>query len=176
MPRQLRAVFPRFPFSYTPSLSPSSPHARIQHPRPLAALPPRPAVSSRAAARPADGWTPQRQALFIGNLAETGSVAEAARRVGMSRVAAYRLRRGPENGSFVHAWDAVAAVWQGDLQPARKVTFTELYRLAIEGPFHGAGCGAGNSSAHSASPAIPRRCAISGGSGASACVCAGGAQ
>ena len=46
----------------------------------------------------ADGWTPERQARFIGLLAETGSVAEAARRVGMGRESAWRLRAPGENG------------------------------------------------------------------------------
>ena len=57
----------------------------------------------------ADGWTPLKQADFLGALAETGSIAAAARRVGMTRESAYRLRdkRGAE--SFAAAWDDVAA-------------------------------------------------------------------
>lgn len=53
-----------------------------------------------------DGWTPVRQAEFIGELAETRSVAEAARRVGMTRKTAYRLRRRKWSASFCAAWDA----------------------------------------------------------------------
>lgn len=82
-----------------------------------------------------DGWTPQRQANFIGHLAETGSVAEAARRVGMSRVAAYRLRRCAEAESFAHAWDAVMAAWRGEEILPRKVTLAELSGHAFDGPF-----------------------------------------
>jgi molybdenum-dependent DNA-binding transcriptional regulator ModE len=54
----------------------------------------------------ADGWTPARQAAFLGALAETRSVSQAARRVGMARETAYRLRRRPEAASFAAAWDA----------------------------------------------------------------------
>ena len=48
----------------------------------------------------ADGWTPLRQAEFLGYLAETRSVAEAARRVNMARETAYRLRDRPGAESF----------------------------------------------------------------------------
>lgn len=54
----------------------------------------------------ADGWNPQRQAAFIGYLVETGSVLAAARRVGMGRESAYRLRRRPGAAGFAAAWDA----------------------------------------------------------------------
>jgi hypothetical protein len=84
----------------------------------------------------ADGWTPDRQARFIGYLAEAGSVAEAARRVGMSRMAAYRLRRRKGAESFAHAWDSIVAYWQGEELTARKVTPSELFERAHEGEFH----------------------------------------
>lgn len=84
----------------------------------------------------ADGWTAERQANFIGWLAETGSVAEAAQRVGMSRVAAYRLRRGPDAESFVHAWDTVLRLWRGEPAAPRKVTPGELFERAHDGEFH----------------------------------------
>jgi hypothetical protein len=76
-----------------------------------------------------------RQANFIGLLAETGSVAEAARRVGMSRMAAYRLRRCAGAASLAHAWDTVIAVWRGEEIQHRKVTRAELPGHAFEGPF-----------------------------------------
>lgn len=85
--------------------------------------------------RRAGGWTPQRQADFIGYLAETGSVAEAALRVGMSRMAAYRPRRHPDAGSLSHAWDAVMAAWQGEGTTPRMVTHEELVEHARKGPF-----------------------------------------
>ena len=83
----------------------------------------------------ADGWTPERQAGFIGLLAETGSVAEAARRVGMTRESAWRLRRRVGAESFAHAWDAIQALWRGAPMPQRKITLDELPDHAFEGPY-----------------------------------------
>lgn len=83
----------------------------------------------------ADGWTAQRQANFIGYLAETGCVAEAARRAGMSRMAAWRLRNRPGAESLAHAWDAVLAAWRGEGAAKRKVTPRELAGHAFDGPF-----------------------------------------
>jgi hypothetical protein len=86
-----------------------------------------------------DGWTVERQGRFIGLLAETGCVAEAARGVGMSRVAAYQLRARAGAESFVRAWDWVLAIraasHDGGPRP-RKRNFTpsELPEAAIEGP------------------------------------------
>lgn len=88
-----------------------------------------------------DGWTAERQARFIGLLAETGSVAAAAAAVGMSRMAAYRLRRRVGAASFAHAWDTIVAARSGlspdgpDFQK-RKVTADELAERAFEGAFH----------------------------------------
>ena len=80
-----------------------------------------------------DGWTPLRQAEFLGYLAETRSVAEAARRVNMARETAYRLRRLPGAESFHRAWDAAMGRGEGGLLPARKVTGYELYHRAFHG-------------------------------------------
>lgn len=78
----------------------------------------------------ADGWTPGRQLRFLVALASVRSVAEAARRVGMSRETAYRLRRHPEAVSFAAAWDAVA----GRRVAAKpKVTGTERLKGALGG-------------------------------------------
>jgi hypothetical protein len=74
-----------------------------------------------------NGWTPQRQADFLGYLAETGSVSAACARVGMSRNSAYRLRRKPRAESFAAAWDAALGA------PVRRVTITDLYFLAYRG-------------------------------------------
>jgi hypothetical protein len=84
----------------------------------------------------ADGWTPDRQARFIGMLAQTGTVAEAARHVGMARESAHRLRRKPGAESFAHAWDAIIAHHRGHQAPKRKITPTELAERAFEGEFH----------------------------------------
>lgn len=77
-----------------------------------------------------DGWTPQRQADFLGALAETGSVLAAARRVGMSRESAYRLRRREEAVSFAASWDAALG---RAVDPRRKVTADERARRAVDG-------------------------------------------
>ena len=85
----------------------------------------------------ADGWTLERQGRFIGLLAETGCVAAAARRVGMSRVAAYQLRAHAEAESFAHAWDRVvalrAAAGERAAMPRRKFTHLEQCVAGMEG-------------------------------------------
>ena len=81
-----------------------------------------------------DGWDAQRQGRFIGWLAQTGSVSEAAARVGRSRESAYRLRRRADAAGFAAAWDAALAGRSGNRIPARKVTPDDLPTLAFEGP------------------------------------------
>ena len=88
----------------------------------------------------ADGWTPVRQAEFIGMLAETGSVSAAAAFVGMARETAYRLRRKPEAAEFARAWDAalvVAGVRRPGEAPlerrSRKVTHAPTWRTIVDG-------------------------------------------
>ena len=58
-----------------------------------------------SASRRHDGWTAERQRLFIAALAEIGMVSAAAKAAGMSRKSAYALlkRAGPES-SFARAW------------------------------------------------------------------------
>jgi hypothetical protein len=51
-----------------------------------------------------DGWTPERRARFLDRLSDCGNVRTACARVGMSREAAYRLRRRDE--LFARGWDA----------------------------------------------------------------------
>ena len=53
-----------------------------------------------------DGWTPERQQLFMEALADYGSVRAAANSVGMTPESAYLLRRHPEAQSFRKAWEA----------------------------------------------------------------------
>jgi hypothetical protein len=76
-----------------------------------------------------DGWTPGRQSDFLGRLAETWSVAAAARHVGKSRESAYRLRDKPGAESFAAAWDSILA------QPraARMSTHELLWHRAFYG-------------------------------------------
>ncbi len=89
-----------------------------------------------------DGWTPVRQAMFIGYLAETRSVAEAARRVGRSRESAYRLRRKPGAEAFAAVWDMAlgqCGLFDGAREidkvtrAARKVTPELLWQHALSG-------------------------------------------
>ena len=56
------------------------------------------------ATRRHDGWTPARKAQFLEALAQDGNVRAACARVGMSREAAYRLRR--REALFARAWAA----------------------------------------------------------------------
>jgi hypothetical protein len=77
-----------------------------------------------------DGWTPARQARFLGALAETRSVLAAARKVGMARETAYRLRRRAGAESFAAAWDA-ALGWV--TLGRRKVTHEERVARALFG-------------------------------------------
>jgi hypothetical protein len=77
------------------------------------------------------GWTPRRQAMFLGLLVETRCVRRAAARVGMSRETAYRLRRKPGAASFAHAWDR--ALGRAATGTARKVTPEELRQRALDG-------------------------------------------
>ncbi len=82
-----------------------------------------------------DGWTPERQARFLGWLAQTGCVAQAAARAGMARETAYRLRRHAGAASFAHAWDAIMLIRAGTEAPSRKVTPDERWERAMAGPF-----------------------------------------
>ena len=87
-----------------------------------------PAVQRKRAATGKRGprWTRARQVDFLVALAETHSVAEAARRVGMSRQSAYRRRQRLREQPFGRAWDAAYA-------SARH----SLYRAALERAIEG---------------------------------------
>jgi hypothetical protein len=73
-----------------------------------------------------DGWTPRLQKEFIAALADTGSVTQAARAVGMSVTSCYRLRRAPSAESFARAWESA-------LEQASK----RLIDLAFDRAFNG---------------------------------------
>lgn len=81
----------------------------------------------------ADGWTPCRQAEFLGYLAETRCIRTAAERVGMSRESAYRLRRKPGAREFVAAWDAILGAPGA---PRAKVTLEGLFQRIRQGRYH----------------------------------------
>lgn len=53
-----------------------------------------------------DGWTPDRERLFLTTLAETGVVTDAARAAGMSRESAYARRNSAAGHAFALGWDA----------------------------------------------------------------------
>jgi len=77
-----------------------------------------------------DGWTIERQADFLGMLAECGSVIGACEGVGMSRRSAYRLRALPGAESFAAAWDAALGA------PLRKVTPPAPHFFECDRPVH----------------------------------------
>jgi len=53
-----------------------------------------------------DGWTPERQRLYVAALARWGSGRRAAAEVGMTEQSAARLRRRAEAASFARACEA----------------------------------------------------------------------
>ena len=59
-----------------------------------------------------DGWTPERQRRFIEALAAIGVVAAAARAVGRSATAAYKLRDRPGAAGLARAWDIAVQMGQ----------------------------------------------------------------
>ena len=79
-----------------------------------------------------DGWTPLRQAEFLGYLAETRCISKAVGQVGMSRDSAYQLRRKPGAEEFVAAWDAILGV---PTSPQPKITLETLFRRIEQGRY-----------------------------------------
>ena len=71
-----------------------------------------------------DGWTPARRLQFLESLAQDGNVRVACARVGLSREAAYRLRR--RDALFARAWAAAQL-------HAREIVGEVLGTRAIEG-------------------------------------------
>lgn len=52
-----------------------------------------------------DGWTAERQRIFLTALAESGCISIACHDAGMTARSAYRLRAHPDGASFARAWD-----------------------------------------------------------------------
>ena len=80
-----------------------------------------------------NGWSEARQRAFIAALATCGSVAAAAREVGMTPRSAYRLCDAPGADSFVRAWDraldlGIARLRGDSLQRALEGGFVPVYR------------------------------------------------
>lgn len=71
-----------------------------------------------------DGWTPARRTQFLDRLAADGSVSAACARIGMSREAAYQLRR--RDARFARAWSAALLL-------AREASAEVLGTRAIDG-------------------------------------------
>jgi len=57
-----------------------------------------------------DGWTAEKQIVFIETLSQTGIVTIAARAVGMSARSAYKLAARPDASTFAEAWDVAMAI------------------------------------------------------------------
>lgn len=53
-----------------------------------------------------DGWTAERQRIFLNTLADTGRITEAAEMADITPRSAYRLRNHPQGAAFAKAWDA----------------------------------------------------------------------
>jgi hypothetical protein len=66
-----------------------------------------------------DGWTPERQRVFIAWLTKGLRPGRAAERAGMSRKSAYALRSRPGGEGFAAAWDAAVAIASGGRAEAR---------------------------------------------------------
>jgi hypothetical protein len=73
-----------------------------------------------------DGWTAEKQRIFIRTLAETGLVTAAARAAGMSERSAHRLALREDAESFCSAWDAALRL------AARRGT-SKLFEYGLEG-------------------------------------------
>lgn len=73
-----------------------------------------------------DGWTGDKQRVFIRTLAETGLVTAAARAAGMSERSAHRLALREDAESFCSAWDAALRL------AARRGT-SKLFEYGLEG-------------------------------------------
>lgn len=72
-------------------------------PKPVSELTP---AELEAVAKRHNTWTPRKMARFLDALASSGSVAAAARSVGMSRQSAYRVRARLSGQPFDIAWEA----------------------------------------------------------------------
>ena len=75
-----------------------------------------------------DGWTAERQKIFIEMLARTRNVSRAAAAAGMSREGAYRFRHRPDGAMFASTWD-----WVLSLPPRPRVNI-EVHNCPPRGP------------------------------------------
>ncbi len=79
-----------------------------------------------------DGWTPERQAAFIGYLAQTRCVTTAAAMVGKDKTSAYRLRKRAGAAGFAAAWDVALGRGRSSVatSSAKSTGLDAGYRLA----------------------------------------------
>lgn len=75
-----------------------------------------PAADYRTDATRSDGWTAERQALFLETLAHSGLVSEACRQAGMSPTSAYILRRRADGAPFALGWKAAVLLARDRLE------------------------------------------------------------
>lgn len=77
-----------------------------------------------------DGWTPSRQAAFIGLLAQHRSVEAACRALSMGKESAYRLRKRAGAAGFAAAWHAALGKphLPVDLSSAKSTGLAAAYR------------------------------------------------
>lgn len=73
-----------------------------------------------------NGWTTERQRVFLEMLAQCGYVERAAGMVGMTRQSAYAFRQTAAGRAFDLAWDAALLL-------ARQRMIDDAYELAFEG-------------------------------------------
>jgi len=74
-----------------------------------------------------DGFTPEKMAIFLRQLAASGVVDHAARAAGVSTTAAYNMRNRREGRAFASMWDAVL------VNRARSRLASELQSRAVAG-------------------------------------------
>jgi hypothetical protein len=98
-----------------------------------------PGIDKSALPDPSYHWTTFKAGVFLGALADLGSVARAAREVGMSRQSAYRLRErlGPDS-VFSRVWNEAQGAGLAKRR-ARKRANTKATPLAPERDIFGIG-------------------------------------
>jgi hypothetical protein len=85
-----------------------------------------------------DGWTPERQRLFLIALAALGTVDAAAQAVGMSRISAYNLKKRDCADSFAREWDRAVGFGRSmmfDYAMERAINGITTVRMRIGGAF-----------------------------------------
>jgi hypothetical protein len=85
-----------------------------------------------------DGWTPERQRLFLVALAALGTVDAAAQAVGMSRISAYNLKKRADAESFADEWDRAVGFGRGmmfDYAMERAIHGVTTIKMRLGGVF-----------------------------------------